>query len=299
MGLVIAALVLALGVQDPKFSGPQKGEKTPAFKVFDVGSRQEADYIADGKGAPCVLIFIHELTRPGGALMRALDEYGQIKQGRGLRTQFISLSEDRDGAERHLPVVIKSLNLKCPLGISVDGKEGPGAYGLNREVMLTILVARDNKVAANFAIVSPNETDAPKIKAAIDEVLKGATPAITGSLEELKEQIAKLQEELASLREELTALKLKAEKAAAPARRGEMERPKEDETLVNHCRRLIQKAATQDQLDTAVKDIEAYIGTNEDLKKQYGNILARILDLKYGNELGQATMRRQLEKLGK
>jgi hypothetical protein len=78
-----------------------------------------------------------------------------------------------------------------------------------------------------------------------------------------------------------------------------MERPKEDEQLVNHCRRLIQQRATQDQLDAAVKDIEAYIGTNEELKKQYVGILNRVLDLKYGNEAGQATMRKQLEKHGK
>ena len=152
----LAILVLTLSPQDPKFSGPQKGEKASGFKVFDVGTRQDLDYVADAKSAPLVLVFIHELSRPGAALMRALDEYGQIKLARGLRTHFVSLSEDRDGAERHLPAVVKSLNLRSPLGISLDGKEGPGAYGLNREVMLTILVVRDQKVAANFAIVSPN-----------------------------------------------------------------------------------------------------------------------------------------------
>jgi hypothetical protein len=286
------ALLFSLSLQDPKLSGPQPGEKTPGFRVFDVGSRQEADYMADGKGAPAVLVFIHELTRPGAGLMRALDENGRIKQARGLRTLFISLSEDRDGAERHLPQVIKSLNLKCPMGISLDGKEGPGSYGLNREVMLTILVARDNKVTANFAIVSPNETDAPRIKAAIDEALKAAAQALPGTPEEVR-----LREELAAAREEIAALKIQLERTGEPGpRRGEMERPKEDETLVNHCRRLIQKAATQEQLDAAVKDIEAYIGTNETLRKQYLAILGRILDLKYGNELGQAEMRRQVEK---
>ena len=300
MQLVLAAALLALAPQDAKFSGPQKGEKTPGFKVFDVGTRQEIDYVADGKGGPLVMVFIHELTRPGGALIRALDDYGQIKQARGLRTVFVSLSEDRDGAERHLPNVVRSLNLKCPMGISLDGKEGPGAYGLNRDVMLTILVARDNLVAANFAIVSPNETDAPKIKAAVDEILRVRGPAPTGSSEELRDQVMKLQDEVAALREELAALKLKMDQAQRQGpRRGEMERPKEDEALVNHCRRLIQQRATQEQLDAAVKDIEAYIGSNGELRKQYRAILTRVLDLKYGNEFGQATMRKQLEKYGK
>ena len=300
MTLTLAALLLAVSAQDAKFSGPQAGEKTPGFKVFDVGSRQEVDYVADGKGGPAVIVFIHELTRPGAALMRALDEYGQIKQTRGLRTRFVSLSEDRDGAERHLPNVVKSLNLKSPMGISLDGREGPGSYGLNREVMLTILVARENKVTANFAIVSPNETDAPKIKDAIDAVLKVRGPAPTGSADELREQVMKLQDEVASLREEIAALRLKLDQAGRPApRRGEMERPKEDEQLVNLCRRLIQQRAGQEQIDAAVKDIEAYIAGNDEFKKQYVAILTRVLDLKYGNEVGQAAMRKQLEKHGK
>jgi len=300
MTLSLAVLVLAFGVQDPKFSGPQKGEKAPGFKVFDVGTRQELDVLADGKGAPTLLVFIHDLSRPGAALLRALDEHGQIKQARGLRTQFVSLSEDRDGAERHLPVVVKALNLRSPLGISLDGKEGPGAYGLNREVMLTILVVREQKVAANFAIVSPNETDAPRIKTELDEVLKAAAPPPAGTPEELREQVARLQEEVATLREEIAALRLKIEQPRPPGpRRGEMERPKEDEQLVNLCRRLIQPRATQDQIDVAVKDIEAYVGSNDDQKKQYAGILGRVLDLKYGNEMGQAAMRKQLEKYGK
>jgi len=301
MTIAMTALLLALSAQDAKFSGPQPGEKTAGFKVFDVGTRQDMDYVADAKGGPMLLVFIHELSRPGAALMRSLDEYGQIKQARGLRTHFISLSEDRDGAERHLPNVIRSINLKSPMGISLDGKEGPGSYGLNREVMLTILVARDSKVTANFAIVSPNETDAPKIKAAVDEILKVRGPAPTGSADELREQVMKLQDEVAALREEIAAMRLKLEQAnrPAPPRRGEMEKPKEDEQLVNLCRRLIQQRAGQEQIDAAVKDIEAYIEGKDEFKKQYVGILTRVLDLKYGNEIGQAAMRKQLEKYGK
>ena len=302
MNPCLAALVL-FAAQDEKFSGPQKGEKTAAFKVFDVGSRKESDYVAEAKGAPTLLVFIHELSRPGAALMRALDDYGQVKQVRGLRTSFVSLTEDRDGAERHLPQVVKSLNLKSPIGISLDGKEGPGAYGLNREVMITVLVAKENKVAANFAILSPNETDAPRIKAAADEILKVAVEPPAGTPEELKAEIVRLREEVMALKEELAALKLRQQQAAAGGgRRMEPpagDRPKEDERLVNHCRRLIQRGATQEDLDAAVKDIETYIADSAELKKQYVAVLTRVLDLKYGNELGQATMKKQLEKHGK
>jgi hypothetical protein len=303
MGITIALLSL-LGVQDEKFSGPQKGEKTPGFKVFDVGTRKETDYVAEARGAPLLLVFIHELSRPGAQLMRALDDTGQIKQARGLRTFFISLTEDRDGAERHLPQVVKSIQLKCPIGISLDGREGPGAYGLNREVMITVVVARGDRVSANFAILSPNETDAPKIRAAVDEALKGAVEAPNGTPEELKAEIVRLREQVLALQEELAALKLRqSATTVGPARRPgampEMEKPVEDPNLVNHCRRLIQRAATQADLDAAVKDIETMIAGKDDLRKQYAGILKRVLDLKYGNELGQAVMRAQLEKHGK
>jgi hypothetical protein len=60
MNLALAALLLAFTAQDPKFSGPQKGGKTPGFQVFDVGSRQEADYVTDGKGGPPLIVFIHD-----------------------------------------------------------------------------------------------------------------------------------------------------------------------------------------------------------------------------------------------
>jgi hypothetical protein len=301
MTLAAAALV-ALLVQDDRFSGPQKGEKTAAFKVFDVGGRSETDYVAEAKGAPTLLVFIHELSRPGAALMRALDDYGQIKQVRGLRTFFVSLTEDRDGAERRLPLVVKSISLKCPIGISLDGREGPGAYGLNRDVMLTILVAKENRVTANFAIISPNETDAPRIKAAVDEALKAAVEPPAGTPEELKAEIVRLREEVMALKEEIALLKLRLQQPAPGGRRMDAppaERPKEDERLVGLCRRLIQPRATQEQIDDAVKDIESYVGESAELKKQYAAILTRVLDLKYGNELGQAAMKKQLEKYGK
>jgi hypothetical protein len=285
--LILAALLAA---QDEKLSGPQKGEKIAPFAVFDVASRKDVEVAA---GGPLLLVFIHELSRPAAALLRALDDTGQIKRVRGLRTHFVSLSPDRDGAERQLPNVVKSLNLRSPLGISVDGAEGPGAYGLNREVALTILVANDDRVAANFAIVQPNETDAPRIREAVDAVLKAPAAAVEGSPDELKAEIVRLREEVLRLREEIEALKLRAER---PAPGPSMRQAAEDTTLVNHCRRLIQMRATKEDLDAAVKDIEAYIEGKAELRKQYAAILERVLKLEYGNDLGKAAMRAQLEK---
>lgn len=283
----MSAVLLSLLLQE-KLSGPQKGEKLAPFGVFDVAARKDVEI---APGGPLLLVFIHELSRPAAALMRALDETGQVKRVRGLRAHFVSLARDRDGAERQLPAVVKSLNLKSPLGISVDGPEGPGAYGLNREVALTILVAQGERVAANFAIVQPNETDAPRIREAVDAVLRVPAAAPEGTPDELKAEILRLREELLKLREELETLKLKNERPA-PATRGSSE----DQGLVNQCRRLIQMKATQEDLDAAVKDIEAYIEGKPELRRQYAAILERVTGLGYGNDLGKAVIKAQLEK---
>lgn len=308
---IFTAAVLVIGAQDEIFSGPQPGEKTPGFTVFDIGSRREVDYVAEWKGAPTLLIFVHELTRPGAALMRPLDEYAQVKKVRGLRALVVSLAEDRDEAERRLPMVKGAIQLKTPWGVSVDGPEGPGAYGLNREVTLTILVAKDNRVHANFAILSPNETDAPGIRKAIDEVLKREPEAVTGTPEELAAEVARLREENLRLREELAGASLRAERAETQvermnARRGgrAMRRPEgggearepEDERLVGLCRGLIQKEASEEDVAAAVKRIEEYIHGKDGLRGQYVAILGRILRAGYGTDHAKDVMKEQLAK---
>jgi len=43
-----------------------------------------------------------------------------------------------------------------PVEILTVGTEGPGRYGVNRNVTLTILIVSENKVSANFALVQPS-----------------------------------------------------------------------------------------------------------------------------------------------
>lgn len=65
------------------------------------------------------------------------------------------------------------------IGISLDGREGPGSYGLNRNVTLTILIAKENKVSANFALVQPSlQVDLPKVLASIVEIAGGVFPTL-------------------------------------------------------------------------------------------------------------------------
>jgi hypothetical protein len=180
--------VSSIRAEDPVFSGPQPGERLTPFKVLGFAgphAGKEVELLSQIKGSPTFLIFVHETTRPGFQLMRPLDLYGTKLAKDGLATHFIWLHADKTQAEEFLKRAEKSLNLKSPISISLDGQEGPGNYGLNRKVTLTILAAKDNKVVANFAIVQPNETDAPKILAEMAKLMGKQPP----SLEELRKEL--------------------------------------------------------------------------------------------------------------
>ncbi len=72
-----------------------------------------------------------------------------------------------------------ALTKEAPIGVSLDGKEGPGSYGLNRKVMLTVLIAQNKTVTANFALVQPSlAVDLPKIVASIVQVIGGTAPKL-------------------------------------------------------------------------------------------------------------------------
>jgi len=179
--LLLGLFASPAAAEDPILSGPQPGEKLTPFKVFvATGERQgkEADLIAEWDGAPAVLVFVHELTRPGAALMRALDAFQQRRAGDGLKLGFVFLTRDRTQSEQHLPLVARSLRMAAPLTLSVDGPEGPGNYGLNRHVQMTVLVARKNSATASFALVQPNETDASKIWTEVVKLIGGSVPTL-------------------------------------------------------------------------------------------------------------------------
>ena len=167
------------------FSGPQKGEKLlpfPVIGVYDDLAGKELDWMTEGAGLPVFLVFVHKVTRPAFGLTRLLTSYAadqKDKEGNAkLDARIVWLDEDTSKAEEFLTRVRQSLGTTVPVGISVDGAEGPGAYGLNRNVTMTVLVGVQGKVTANFALVQPSDTDAPEILAELAAVIgeKAPTP---------------------------------------------------------------------------------------------------------------------------
>src|SRR5881394_1496881 len=183
--LILAVLGPARS-EDKVFSGPQPGEKTTPFKSVELrggNAGRERDVILENKGAPATLIFVHGVERSMAPFMVVLDEYGQERKDQ-LKPEFVFLSGDRLGSQQRLPLVGESLRLQSSMSLSEDGAEGPGNYGLNKECLMTVIVARENKVATNFALVQPGMADAPKIIAAIARVIGDTNPPAAESLRE-------------------------------------------------------------------------------------------------------------------
>jgi len=211
---VLALLLAAPLVQqpDPVYSGPQPGEGTPGFTVLALNGPDEGqrvDYVERWQGVPTLFVFIHEVTRASGRLVRRIDEYTETERDR-VRTLLVSLNVDTLEGELTIPRTMKSLSIESRCGISVDGREGPGAWGLNKDVALTVVLAVENRVVANWALLDPNETDLAAIRAEIEKLPPGAAvppePKLE-TLEDLRAELLRQRKQILALQRQIQQLK--------------------------------------------------------------------------------------------
>jgi len=257
--------------QDPVFSGPQKGEKLADFKiqgVFDDEAGKKLNYLAQAGKKPTLLIFVHELTRPSIAVTRTLMEFAS-KHKEKMYSSIVFLGDDATALEERLKRARHAMPKGTPVHIAAGGQEGPGAYGLNRNVTLTILVSKEQKVTANFALVQPSvQADVPKV---VKEIV-----AITGG-------------PLPSLRE------LGARGAmAAPAQRGGG-----TVDMRGLLGPVIRKNATPEQVEEAAKKVEAVFAKNPAAAREAGAIARRIMDAGKLKDYGTPAAQKYLEKWAK
>ena len=182
----------------PLFSGPQPGEKIPPFQVTGLVGNfdgKKIDPVSLAGGKPQVLIFMDENRVGLRGLFGLARMVSQIKEksDKGLHFSATLLGDD--------PAKLSQFGKRfgsrlsgLVMAASQDGRDGPGALGLNRTISMTVVVAKDGKVTHNF--VFPQSMLYP------DPHVLGA---IAGAIGQKRETVAKwLNEEPA---------------AAAPARR--------------------------------------------------------------------------------
>ncbi len=257
-------LAAAADDEPPIFSGPQVGEPLPAFTVrgvFDEAAGQEFDFVTAAGDGPIVLVFVHDLNRQSIGMTRVLTQYTASRKRDGLATGIVWLDDDITEAESTLRRIRHALAPEAPVGISIDGREGPGSYGLNRNVMLTILVAKQRRVTANYALVQPSlQADLPAVLQSVIEVAGGPLPELADLL------------------------------ADGPMARGS--RPAESTVNLRPLLApLIRRDASVEQVDAAAKAIEERIAADPKARAEVGRIAATIVSAdklsNYGTERAQ------------
>lgn len=208
--LVVGSAPTAVAQADEKpaatdagvFSGPQPGEKIKPFKVLLIkaGQPKELEIVKDDDEGTTLICFVHKLSNDDRILfgLGLVDFYAS--QHKDLTSHFVLLSDDRPKITTMLqnwargPLFTKSL-----VSVSMDGAEGPGYYGLNRNVAMTVLVAKENKVVSNLVFEAPNQRDLETIMAAVAK-----------SLGKPKPTLAKVQQELRAERQRQADKRIKA-----------------------------------------------------------------------------------------
>lgn len=285
--VVLAVLSLAIrqpviAVDDPEvFSGPQPGERVPPLTVRNVFEDPAVDFdpVANAKGGPLLLVFVHKRERPAFGLMRTLLQYSQTRKKDGLQTTAVFLTGDLTETANWMRRIRNYFPKGAAVAVSPDGIEGPGSFGLNRDVTLTVLVAKQGRVTANFALVQPSlQADGPKIAKAIVDVLGG------GDVPDLSKFSGQRMQQM------------RRDGGRNAGGRGDEQDPK----LTGMLRQLIQKDASAEQVAAAAKDLNAYLDKNEAARKRVGEIANRIIDAgkleNYGTQAAQEHLKEWAKK---
>lgn len=272
LSLLILTAHPAGAADEPIFSGPQAGETLTAFKLNGVlgdDAGQNVDMLSKADGGPLVLVFVHQRTRPSFGLTNTVMRYVASRAKDGIAGATVFLTGDATDTQNWMKLVSGNFPQGVTYGISPDGQEGPGAYGLNRNVELTVLVGKENKVTANFALVQPSvQADGPKIFQAIVDVLGG------GEVPDVAQ-------------------------FSGQDRGARMMRPEQDPNLRPLLTRVIRRDATAEQVDEAAKAVEEYAAKNAATRQEIGKIGRRIIDAGKLADYGTPTAQKYLEKWAK
>jgi len=265
------------------YSGPQVDEQLSPFSVtlaLGESAGKTIDPVKLAQGKPMLLVFLHDVNRQSISMTRVLTQYAQSRAKDGLHSTDILLGDDATGAQDTLKRIQHALTPGVPTGVSPDGREGPGSYGLNRSVQLTILVAKNDRVTANFALVQPSlQVDLPKVAGAIVAQIGGPEP----KLSELLEAGGVMQNPRGN------------------PQTSENSKP-DPETIRSLMRPLIQRDADTKQVDRAAEAIEQAIAKSKAIEKEIGRIASTIVGSgkleNYGTEHAQGYLKRWAEKYG-
>jgi hypothetical protein len=215
---------------------------------------------------PTALVFIHQLERSLVPLLRVVEQYGVERRDR-IKTEIVFLAGDRLAGEERVRAAAGSLKLAARVGLSLDVREGPGNYGLNKDCLMTIITARTTRSSPTSRSCNRESPTAPKVVAALAKTCGDDNPP--------------------------TAEALAARQPGMARGRGAMpEKPKEDfpgavpsdAKLVGLLRQFIRPTNDDATVDRVLADVKTHIKDNADLTKQAADGWTRVLH--FGDRYG-------------
>ena len=173
------------------FSGPQPGELIKPFKVvgFQADKAKELEIVRPTDEETTLVCFVHKLSTDDRVLygLGLVDFYAT--KHKKLTSHIVLLTDDR---AKMMPM-LKAWSRgpffpKSMVSVSLDGAEGPGSYGLNRNVAMTVVVANGTKVVDNLVFQAPNNRDLQLIMASVAKALGKPEPTLAKVQKELRDQ---------------------------------------------------------------------------------------------------------------
>lgn len=172
----LLCVLLAVGADDGVASGPEKGAKVPALKVYDAtGENKEktVDYADLRKDKVTVYLIVGEgkFDRPMNRFMKALDDK-IAADFEGVYGVAVFLTEDEDKTKEYLPKVQTSVKYDKTALTVFKGKDGPKDWNVNSDAHLTVVLAKSGKVMARFGYKSINDTEVPNVVKELKKLVK-------------------------------------------------------------------------------------------------------------------------------
>ncbi len=251
---------------DELFSGPQIDEAMPELAVLQLyGDSGKPIAVVPGASDQLQLIvFVHERTRPAFGLVRGFAAYSK-HLGEQIDSSVVFLTDDVGETKQWSINARQSIPEGARMFVSADGIEGPGSWGLNRNVMITVVLGRDGKVLDNFAIVQPSASeDLKKVSGSIAKSLGIDSP----TEKQLTEWLGQRQ----------------MDARGAPI--------VDIRSLLSP---VIQKTATPEKVEAAAKKVEQRAAKDSAFKIAVGNACRRIVEggvlENYGTEPAQVYLK--------
>ncbi len=187
--------------EKPVFSGPQPGEKLPTLKAIGLSgdlNGKQVDPVALAEGKPQLLLIMNSEgvgVRGAFGLAEVVNNLSR-KAETDLHTSIVFLGDDQNAIRAFTGRLNDALQNRFDLiALSPDGRDGPGNYGLNRNVAQTIIFAKGGKVMYNFVFPQGMLLPDPHVLGALAEAVGKDRDTVAGWLNEMTDERGRMRRE--------------------------------------------------------------------------------------------------------